>query len=131
MSSRCATRRAFYRIANKVRTKRPYDVSSSSHGDVSIPILAPGSVEECFSAGALAVSWAERYQGPVIVMSEFGQAEKGENIKQPDLSAVNVEQRSVYTVATATQGMSLGVKTVVADADTGRSRSIRGQRLGA
>ncbi len=67
------------------------------HGDVSIPILAPGSVEECFNAGALAVNWAERYQGPVIVMSEFGQAEKGENIQKPDLSAVNVEQRSVYT----------------------------------
>ncbi len=67
------------------------------HGDVSIPILAPGSVEECFSAGVLAVNWAERYQGPVIVMSEFGQAEKGENIQKPDLAAVSVEQRSVYT----------------------------------
>ncbi len=67
------------------------------HGDVSIPILAPGSVEECFSAGALAVNWAERYQGPVILMSEFGQAEKGENIQKPDLGAVEAEQRSVYT----------------------------------
>ncbi len=66
------------------------------HGDVSIPVLAPGSVEECFDAGALGVNWAERYQGPVIVMSEFGQAEKGENIQKPDLSAVSVERRSVY-----------------------------------
>ena len=66
------------------------------HGDMTVPILAPGSVEECFEAGALAVNWAERYQGPVIVMSEFGQAEKGENIRKPDLDAVNVEIRSVY-----------------------------------
>ncbi len=66
------------------------------HGDVSIPILAPGSVEECFIAGALGVNWAERYQGPVIVMSEFGQAEKGENIRKPDLDAVVVEERLVY-----------------------------------
>ena len=66
------------------------------HGDVSIPVLAPGSVEECFIAGALGVNWAERYQGPVIVMSEFGQAEKGENIRKPNLDAVNVENRSVY-----------------------------------
>ena len=66
------------------------------HGDMSIPILAPGSVDECFDAGALAVNWAERYQGPVIVMSEFGQAEKGENIRKPDLGDVNVEDRSVY-----------------------------------
>ena len=66
------------------------------HGDMSIPILAPGSVEECFDAGVLAVNWAERYQGPVILMSEFGQAEKGENIRRPDLGAVDVEQRSIY-----------------------------------
>ena len=66
------------------------------HGDMSIPILAPGSVEECFDAGVLAVNWAERYQGPVIVMSEFGQAEKDENIRMPDLASVDVEERSVY-----------------------------------
>ncbi len=66
------------------------------HGDMSIPILAPGSVEECFDAGALAVNWAERYQGPVILMSEFGQAEKGENIRRPELAEVKVERRSIY-----------------------------------
>ena len=66
------------------------------HGDMSIPILAPGSVEECFDAGSQAVNWAERYQGPVIVMSEFGQAEKGENIRRPDLADVKVERRSIY-----------------------------------
>ena len=66
------------------------------HGDLSIPVLAPGSVEECFEAGVLGINWAERYQGPVIVMSEFGQAEKGENIRKPDLGAVRVENRKVY-----------------------------------
>lgn len=66
------------------------------HGDLSIPVLAPGSVEECFEAGVLGINWAERYQGPVIVMSEFGQAEKGENIRKPDLGAVSVENRKVY-----------------------------------
>ena len=66
------------------------------HGDLSIPVLAPGSVEECFDAGVLGINWAERYQGPVIVMSEFGQAEKGENIRKPALGAVNVESRKVY-----------------------------------
>ena len=67
------------------------------HGDVSIPILAPGSVDECFDTGTLALNWSERYQGPVIVMSEFGQAEKGENITKPDLSSLKVEDRKVYT----------------------------------
>jgi 2-oxoglutarate ferredoxin oxidoreductase subunit alpha len=68
-----------------------------AHGDVQMPVLAPGSVEECFYAGALAVNWAERYQGPVILMSEFGQAERGENIRRPDLGDVKQERRSVYT----------------------------------
>ena len=67
------------------------------HGDLSIPVLAPGSVAECFEAGVLGINWAERYQGPVIVMSEFGQAEKGENIAKPDLDAVSVESRKVYS----------------------------------
>ena len=67
------------------------------HGDMSIPVLAPGSVSECFDAGVLGINWAERYQGPVIVMSEFGQAEKGENIAKPDLDSVSVEGRKVYS----------------------------------
>ena len=66
------------------------------HGDMTIPILAPGSVEECFDAGALSINWAERYQGPVIVMSEFGQAEKGENIPKPKLENVKTEIRKTY-----------------------------------
>ncbi len=68
-----------------------------AHGDVKMPVLAPGSVEECFYAGALSVNWAERYQGPVMLMSEFGQAERGENIRKPELSEIEQETRSVYT----------------------------------
>ena len=67
-----------------------------AHGDVKMPVLAPGSVEECFYAGALAVNWAERYQGPVMLMSEMGQAERGENIRKPDIGSVKQETRSVF-----------------------------------
>lgn len=67
-----------------------------AHGDVKMPVLAPGSVEECFYAGALAVNWAERYQGPVMLMSEMGQAERGENIRKPDLGSVSQETRSIF-----------------------------------
>lgn len=67
-----------------------------AHGDVKMPILAPGSVEECFYAGALAVNWAERFQGPIMLMTEFGQAERGENIRKPDLSDIKQETRSIY-----------------------------------
>lgn len=69
---------------------------SPAHGDSSIPVIAPGTVEECFYAGAQALNWAERYQGPVIVLSEHSLAERAQNIPKPDLAKVDSEKRSVY-----------------------------------
>ncbi len=68
-----------------------------AHGDVSLPVIAPGTVEECFYATVQAFNWAERYQGPVILMSEMSLAERAQNIPKPDLSKVVVENRRVYT----------------------------------
>lgn len=67
-----------------------------AHGDVSLPVIAPGTVEECFYAAVHALNWAERYQGPVVVLSEMMLAERTENIRKPDLSKIPVESRSVY-----------------------------------
>ena len=67
-----------------------------AHGDVSIPVIAPGTVEECFYAIVKAFNWAERYQGPVILMSEMSLAERAQNIPKPDLSQVVAETRKVY-----------------------------------
>ena len=67
-----------------------------AHGDVAMPVIAPGSVEECFYAAAMAFNWAERYQGPVILMSEMSLAERAQNIPKPDLSKLHVEDRQVY-----------------------------------
>lgn len=67
------------------------------HGDVSMPIIAPGSVEECFYAAVKAFNWAERYQGPVILLSEHMLSERKQNIPRPDLSALEVENRAAYT----------------------------------
>ena len=67
-----------------------------AHGDSAMPIIAPGTVEECFYAAVTAFNWAERYQGPVILLSEMGMAERAQNIPKPDLSKVVVEKRRVY-----------------------------------
>ena len=72
---------------------------SPAHGDSSPPIIAPGSVEECFSAAIAALNWAERYQGPVILLSEHSLAERAQNIPKPDLSSVQVEDRAIYNGA--------------------------------
>ncbi len=68
-----------------------------SHGDVSVPVIAPGTVEECFYGAVAAVNWAERYQGPVILLSEHALSEREQNIRKPDLDSVKVENRLVYT----------------------------------
>ena len=67
-----------------------------AHGDVKLPVIAVGSVEECFYGAIKAVNWAERYQGPVILMTEMSLAERAQNIPKPDLSKVVVENRLVY-----------------------------------
>ena len=70
---------------------------SPAHGDVGIPVIAPGTVEECFYGIVAAFNWAERYQGPVILLSEHSLAERAQNIRKPDLSQVKVEERKLYT----------------------------------
>ena len=67
-----------------------------AHGDVRLPVIAPGTVEECFEAAIMAFNWAERYQGPVILLSEMSLAEQVQNIPKPDLSRYAVEDRLVY-----------------------------------
>ena len=66
------------------------------HGDMHMPVIAPGTVEECFYAGVHAFTWAERYQGPVVVLSEHMLSERNQNIPKPDVSKLNPETRSVY-----------------------------------
>lgn len=72
-------------------------VLAPAHGDVRLPVIAPSSVEECFYAIIHAFNWAERYQGPVVLLSEHSLAERAQNIPKPDLSTVKVENRLVYT----------------------------------
>ena len=67
-----------------------------AHGDVRLPIIAVGTVEECFYGIIKAMNWAEKYQGPVILLSEMSLAERVQNIPKPDLSKIEVLSREVY-----------------------------------
>ena len=66
------------------------------HGDMRLPVIAPGTVEECFFAAIHAFNWAERYQGPVVILSEHMLSERNQNIPKPDLSRLAVEGRKTY-----------------------------------
>jgi 2-oxoglutarate ferredoxin oxidoreductase subunit alpha len=67
-----------------------------AHGDVRLPVIAVGTVEEAFLGAIWAFNWAERYQGPVILMTEMSLAERVQNIAKPDLSKITVESRQTY-----------------------------------
>ena len=73
-----------------------YNCLYPSHGDAKLPVLAPGSVTECFYAMVHAFNWAERYQGPVVVLSEMQQVERTRNVSIPDLDSLVIERRDVY-----------------------------------
>jgi 2-oxoglutarate ferredoxin oxidoreductase subunit alpha len=73
------------------------------HGDMSVPVIAPGSIEEAFWGAAAALNWAERYQGPVILLSEASIAERQQDIVKPDLSKLTVEQRVVSDGSTGNE----------------------------
>ena len=45
--------------------------NSISHGDTEYIILIPGSLEECFDFGCEAFNYAEKYQTPVIILSDM------------------------------------------------------------
>ena len=67
-----------------------------AHGDVRMPVIAVGTVEECFFGAIKAIEWAERYQGPVILMTEMSLAERVQNIRRPDLSVIDSGRRVTY-----------------------------------
>ena len=67
-----------------------------AHGDVRLPVIAVGTVEECYFGAIKAINWAERYQGPVVLMTEMSLAERVQNIAKPDVSQAKVEHRLAY-----------------------------------
>ena len=58
------------------------------HGEAPRVVIAPVSVEDCFWATVDAFNYAERFQVPVIVLTDQGLATRMEVITAPDLSKV-------------------------------------------
>ena len=58
-------------------------------------VLAPTSVEDCIYQTVRAFNLSERYQMPAIILSDQALAYRGQNVKLPDLSEVEVSERSL------------------------------------
>jgi 2-oxoglutarate ferredoxin oxidoreductase subunit alpha len=70
-----------------------YQALYGGHGDFPRVIVAPGSVEDCFYEIVHAFNLAERYQMPVILLSDQSLSHRTESLQMPDLSRLTVVDR--------------------------------------
>lgn len=66
------------------------------HDDFPRIVIAPLSVEDCFYAAIDAFNLAEKYQVPVIILSDFGLSNRVETIPPFDMQRVNRLERVLW-----------------------------------
>jgi len=64
-----------------------------AHGDTPRMVVAPTEVGDCFSTTVLAFNLSERYQMPVLLLSDQSLSSRTESIARPDLESVEVWDR--------------------------------------
>ena len=67
-----------------------------AHGESPRIVVAPMNVEDCFYTTVTAFNLAERYQVPVLLLSDQSLANRNECIPKPDLKKVQVWERLVH-----------------------------------
>lgn len=70
-----------------------YQAAFSGHGDVLRPVLAPTSVGDTFQTTVDAFNIAEKYQTPVIILSDQEIAQRKETVEPIDTSKLKIERR--------------------------------------
>ena len=71
--------------------------AKGGHGDFPRIVLATATIEDCFYLTVEAFNLAERYQIPVILLSDAALAFRTEKIKRPDLSKIKIINREIYS----------------------------------
>ena len=67
-----------------------------AHGESPRIVIAPINVEDCFYTTVTAFNLAERYQVPVLLLSDQALATRNECIPKPDLAKVKVFDRLIH-----------------------------------
>jgi len=68
-----------------------------AHGDAPRVVIAPGDVEECVYSIVQAFNIAEKYQVPVIYMTDQSLAHRTQTFTHPDFSKIKAENRVLPT----------------------------------
>jgi 2-oxoglutarate ferredoxin oxidoreductase subunit alpha len=70
-----------------------YHALYGGHGDFPRIVLAPGSVLDCFRISSLAFALAEKYQCPVILLSDQSLSHRTETVEGVDIDSLPVADR--------------------------------------
>jgi len=73
-----------------------YHAVYGSHGEIPRAVLAPISVEDSFYMSVEAFNLAEKYQMPVIMLTDAAMSLRAEAFPTPDLSKLNIVNRLIY-----------------------------------
>ncbi len=82
-------------IPTKAEQADLFQAVFSAHGDVARPVLAPTCVADTFALTVEAFNLAERYQTPVILLSDQDVAQRKETVEPLDPTRYPVESRRV------------------------------------
>jgi 2-oxoglutarate ferredoxin oxidoreductase subunit alpha len=73
----------------------------AAHGDVPRIVLAPGNVEDCFYQTVRAFNLSERYQLPVILLTDQSLAQLTEGMPIPDIDSLKIIDRDRAELSSA------------------------------
>jgi 2-oxoglutarate ferredoxin oxidoreductase subunit alpha len=68
------------------------------HGDAPRIVIAPYDVEDCFYVMVQAFNLAEKYQVPVIVLSDYHVSQRAQEFPRPDVSRLEIVNRVISEV---------------------------------
>lgn len=100
------------------------------HGEVQRIVIAPTSVADCFYQAVNAINLSERYQVPVILLSDTILATRTESIARPDLEALQIWERDRFVPDEAAPTGSDGYMRYQSTANGVSPMSIPGQEGG-
>jgi 2-oxoglutarate ferredoxin oxidoreductase subunit alpha len=86
-------------LPTKTEQSDLYQSLFAGHGDVPRIVLAPGNVEDCFCQTVRAFNLSERYQLPVILLTDQSLAQLTEGMPMPDIDSLKIIDRERAQIA--------------------------------
>ncbi|GAC1629461.1 MAG: hypothetical protein NVS4B7_18220 [Ktedonobacteraceae bacterium] len=96
---------------------------NASHGDTPRIVVAPANVADCYSLMIMALNMAERYQMPVIFLTDQSLTARVESVDRSAFQPMEIQERiQVGTNGHSTNGHSNGHAEMIATVASGYAR---------